>query len=57
MSESLLFGIGSLVFIVVTTAILMFGYARFNELYGRDRDAAVAGEPGLELNPSATSSD
>lgn len=57
MSESLLFGIGSLVFIVVTTAILMFGYARFNELYGRDRVTTVAAEPSLELNPSTTGSD
>ncbi len=40
MNEGLLFAIGFVVFIVVTTAILMFGYMRFNELYRRDRAKA-----------------
>ena len=39
MSEGILFAIGFVVFIVVTVAVLMFAYARFNELYGIDRRA------------------
>ena len=41
MSETLLFATGFVVFIFVTTAILMFGYARFNQLYATDRDQAA----------------
>ena len=44
MSEGLLFAIGFVVFITVTTAVLMFGYARFNELYGKDRAAGAGPE-------------
>ena len=42
MSEGLLFAIGSVVFILVSAAILWYGYARFNEVYERDQ-AAVGG--------------
>jgi hypothetical protein len=36
-SEGLLFAIGSVVFILVSAAILWYGYARFNEVYERDQ--------------------
>ena len=41
MNEGILFGIGFIVFILVTTSVLMFGYARFNELYGKDRESGA----------------
>lgn len=40
MNEGALFAIGSVVFILVSTAILWYGYARFNEVYERDHLAA-----------------
>ena len=43
MSEGLLFAIGSVVFILVSAAILWYGYARFNEVY--ERDQAEVGGP------------
>ena len=48
MNEGILFGIGFTVFIVVTTSVLMFGYARFNQLYGRDR--ATGGGPAVRTD-------
>ena len=38
MSEGLLFGIGAVIFILVSSAILLFGYARFNALYVLDQN-------------------
>lgn len=46
MTEGALFAIGSVVFIMVSAAILWYGYARFNEVY--ERDQAAAGGPALE---------
>ena len=40
MTEGALFAIGSVVFIIVSAAILWYGYARFNEVYERDQAAA-----------------
>ena len=40
MTEGVLFAIGSVVFIMVSAAILWYGYARFNEVYERDQVAA-----------------
>ena len=40
MTEGALFAIGSVVFIMVSAAILWYGYARFNEVYERDQVAA-----------------
>ena len=40
MTEGALFAIGSVVFILVSAAILWYGYARFNEVYERDQLAA-----------------
>ena len=37
MTEGALFAIGSVVFILVSAAILWYGYARFNEVYERDQ--------------------
>ena len=37
MSEGVLFAIGSVVFILVSAAILWYGYARFNEVYELDQ--------------------
>lgn len=49
MSEALLFGIGSVIFIFVSAAILFFGYARFNAIYLRDQDRGDAAlETGLD---------
>lgn len=50
MTESLLFATGSVVFILVSTAILWYGYLRFNEVYERDQSGA-AGQ--LEDNSAA----
>jgi hypothetical protein len=50
MSEGILFGIGFIVFIFVTTAVLMFGYARFNQLYREDR--AAGGGPEVRTEGS-----
>ena len=38
MTEGALFAIGSVVFILVSAAILWYGYARFNEIYERDQE-------------------
>jgi len=38
MSEGLLFGIGAVLFVLVSSAILLFGYDRFNALYVRDQN-------------------
>ena len=38
MSEGLLFGIGAVIFVLVSWAILLFGYARFNAFYVRDQN-------------------
>lgn len=46
MSEGALFAIGSVVFILVSAAILWYGYARFNEVY--ERDQAETTEPTAE---------
>lgn len=46
MTEGALFAIGSVVFIIVSAAILWYGYARFNEVY--ERDQAAANGPTLE---------
>ena len=40
MTEGALFAIGSVVFILVSAAILWYGYARFNEVYERDQREA-----------------
>lgn len=40
MTEGALFAIGSVVFILVSAAILWYGYARFNEVYERDQRQA-----------------
>jgi hypothetical protein len=40
MSEGVLFAIGSVVFILVSAAILWYGYSRFNEVYERDQEDA-----------------
>ncbi len=37
MSEVLLFSAGSVMFVVTTTATLLFGYQRFNALYGPEQ--------------------
>lgn len=37
MSEVLLFSAGSVLFVITTTATLLFGYHRFNELYGPEQ--------------------
>jgi hypothetical protein len=44
-SEGILFAIGSVVFLFVTGAVLMFGYHRFEQLYRRDQ--AVGGGPAI----------
>jgi hypothetical protein len=56
-SEALLFGIGSVIFIFVSAAILFFGYARFQALYLRDQGLGVAAEEsGLDTaSPAAPS--
>jgi hypothetical protein len=36
-TEGALFAIGSVVFVIVSAAILWYGYARFNEVYERDQ--------------------
>ena len=46
MTEGALFAIGSVVFIIVSAAILWYGYARFNEVY--ERDQVAANSPALE---------
>ena len=43
MSEGVLFAIGSVVFILVSAAILWYGYARFNEVYELDQAGADPG--------------
>lgn len=48
MSEALLFGIGSVLFIFVSAAILVFGYARFQAIYLRDQSS---GDDALEASP------
>lgn len=50
MSEALLFGIGSVLFIFVSAAILMFGYARFQDIYLRDQ---AAGDDALKASPES----
>jgi hypothetical protein len=56
-SEGLLFGIGSVIFIFVSAAILFFGYARFQAIYLRDQDPGVAEEEsGLDIATSAAAS-
>jgi len=46
MSEGALFAIGSVVFIIVSAAILWYGYARFQEIYLRDQ--RESGGPAAE---------
>ena len=46
MSEGALFAIGSVVFILVSAAILWYGYARFQEVYLRDQ--RESGGPSAE---------
>ena len=43
MSNTLLFGIGSIVFILLTWATLMFLYLRFNDVYRGDQAKATSG--------------
>lgn len=53
MTEGALFAIGSVVFILVSAAILWYGYARFNEVYERDQ---LAGDlPPEQQSPTAGS--
>ena len=40
MTEGALFAIGSVVFILVSAAVLWYGYVRFNEVYERDQSGA-----------------
>jgi hypothetical protein len=48
MSDIVLFSIGFVLFILVTWAILLFGYARFNQLYSTDRiRTAVTATPAV----------
>lgn len=46
MSEGALFAIGSVVFILVSAAVLWYGYVRFNEVY--ERDQSVTNGPATE---------
>ena len=50
MSEAILFGIGAVIFVLVSSAILLFGYARFNALYVRDQNR---GDDGLNAGLNA----
>lgn len=43
MSEAVIFSIGAVVFVSTTSATLIFGYLRFNEL--RREDAAAEPDP------------
>jgi hypothetical protein len=59
MSNVALFGIGSIVFIFLTWATLMFLYLRFNDVYRTDQansetgpDTAVEGNLQLLATPS-----
>jgi len=47
MTEGALFAIGSVVFILVSAAILWYGYARFQEVYLHDQREAAG--PSAEL--------
>lgn len=54
MSDTLLFGVGSVVFILLTWATLMFLYLRFNDVYRSDQAEAdtapdIVVEGNLEL--------
>ena len=40
MSEGILFGIGFILFVITTTATLLFGYLQFNRIYREDRERA-----------------
>ncbi len=51
MSEGLLFGIGAVIFFLVSSAILLFGYARFNALYVLDQNRGDD-----VMNPNLTAS-
>ena len=55
MSEGVLFAIGSVVFIFVSAAILWYGYARFSEVYERDR--LVGNEPSRRQTVATGSDD
>jgi hypothetical protein len=43
MSDAIVFSIGAVVFVATTSATLIFGYLRFNEL----REEAADSEPSL----------
>ncbi len=53
MSEGLLFGLGSVLFIFVSAAIPMFGYARFQATYLRDQ---ISGDDALKASPETVAS-
>lgn len=55
MSEGVLFAIGSVVFILVSAAILWYGYARFNEVY--ERDQAEEGGPVADQSAAMDQAD
>ncbi len=56
MTETALFAIGFVLFVITTTATLLFGYLQFNRLYREDRErtdqadqAVVTQENGTEI--------
>ena len=55
MTEGALFAIGSVVFIIVSAAILWYGYARFNEVYERDQLAARVSTRQAAVAPGSNS--
>ena len=57
MSNVALFATGSIVFIFLTWATLMFLYWRFNEIYRKDQDVVTEGPGIIEGDRGLSSSD
>lgn len=58
MSNSILLGVGAIVFIVTVWATLAFGYAHFGHLYDRDKAKSLQKRSEREevIQPSADAS-
>lgn len=50
MSEALLFGIGFVLFVITSTATLLFGYLQFHRIYRADQERSGGPEIVMEGN-------
>lgn len=54
MTEGVLFGIGFILFVITTTATLLFGYLQFNRVYREDRERAGQADQAVVTEENGT---